>query len=374
MTFARRWLVLGGAALLLVGWMIWRTGGEPAGGPEVPAAGPPVADGAPSETVSRIRLVVTEPLPAPAAPKAPPPPGLTQEVPTYPASPRERWQVPSPVPHPASPGGLEELERIARQIEETGSPEPPPGASAVLVGALEGGRYAYYLGGPPRPDQPHTYLLHRGPSSWSATPICEGARWIWSGTRSQKSDPVVICGASEGSGNVLSLDLYRADRHLLRLGGILEGRVEVRPRPEGPPDLVVTGKLQWMEHKLDPWVTERFTYRWVDGEYRQVGHERMADRNYRLARFVKLLEAGELERAAGEMAAPPPGGLAAYLEQHAPELPGLAGSAWTTDGFFHGDRVYIHPVRTERPWFWFQFAPDGRIAAVGQQEAQPARE
>lgn len=312
-----------------------------------------------------VKLTVTGPPPAPAVAKLPPPPGLTEELPTYPAEPRPKW--PQGLSGPSGAGGLDDLEALANQIERTGDPTPPEGAPAALFGLLPGGRYIYHLGGVPRPDREMAYLLQRIGEGWTATPLCPGARWF------QVVDGLLLCASSEGSGAVLTLNVYDGTSHLLRLAGLQEGVFALRPGPKGPPEIVVTGKLQWMEHKLDPWVTERFTYAYQDGRYRQVKQERMADRSYHLARFIRLLAAGELARTQAEMAAPPPGGLEAYLEQTAPDLERLAGSTWTTDGFDRPGRVYIHQPRTEGPWFWFEFAPDDRIASLGQQEQPPTR-
>lgn len=123
-------------------------------------------------------------------------------------------------------------------------------------------------------------------------------------------------------------------------GGLPQAPVWVQPRvplaalSHGPPDLMLTGKLQRLDHKLDPWVTERFRFAWRDGAYVQTGHERMVDWVYHLARFDGFLARKDLTGAAREMAAPPAEGLAAYLRAHAPDSQPAAGQTWTTNGLF----------------------------------------
>ncbi len=126
-----------------------------------------------------------------------------------------------------------------------------------------------------------------------------------------------------------------------------------------------------MDHKLDPTVTERYTFIYKDGGYRMAKHERAETHIYYLARFLRFLAAGDLPGATGEMGSEPAGGLSTYLNERAPDLQRLAGTTWTTDGQATMSRVWLHEPRTEGPWFWFDFDLAGRIVALGEAERGP---
>lgn len=354
---------------------------EPGPAPTAAPAEQQAAASAPAESAApaaapTAKVTVTGWLTSPVSYRLPDVP-LTADVPTFPRDPNSR--MPWFTVRTGGPrGSVSTLEALAAQIDQTGNPEPSDSKSAIYVGKLEGDRYIYDLGGQPRPDTPvpdhaGAWELYKAAGGWTATPICQGAPsgWVWPGTKQMQQNPVVICGGNEGSGSVLTVVVYQGDRSVFYIGGVGEGGLKVaEPKNGNPPDLIITGKSQWMDHKLDPWVTERYTFTWKNGGYTLVSMERMADSYYRLNRFLALVAAGDLARAAAEMSPAPAGGLQSYLKEHAPDLPtATAGGKWTTDGYFKGETLggYIHRKGTDAPWFHFVFTSDGFIASVAEE-------
>jgi hypothetical protein len=301
---------------------------------------------------------------------------LTTDLPTYAPEPRRgegRSGPGLPRPDGRGDGRVEVLGQLAYHIRETGSPVVPAGVPATLVTTLEGGTYVYLLGGLPDwgVDTPYVYMLKEEPDGWAATPICQGAwrTWLWPGTLEQTSNPVVVCATTDGSGAVLTLAAYKGDREVLRLFGLQESEFAVLPDPAGgPPTIQAYGAYRWLDHKVMPYVRERFTYAWDGDAYAQVLHERMADWVYHVARFKDLLSIGDLERAKQHMAASP-ADLSAYLQETAPDLMEGADWRWTMD---------TDPARTAGvphfrqlgvdggPTFLFETGANGLITAIRQ--------
>ncbi|HYF91603.1 MAG TPA: hypothetical protein VD969_05120 [Symbiobacteriaceae bacterium] len=305
-----------------------------------------------------------------------PPVPLTTDLPTYAPEPDLSEGRSGPgLPRPADRGDgrVEVLGQLAYHIRETGAPTVPEGVPATLVGALEGGNYVYLLGGMPDwgVDTAYFYILKEEPQGWSATPICQGAwrTWAWPGTLKQTVNPVVVCATVEGSGAVLTLAAYKGDREVLRIFGLQESGFQVIPDPAGaPPVILAYGAFRWLDHKIMPFVRERFTFVWDGDAYALAKHERMADWVYHVARFKELLSIGDLERASLHMAAPPED-LHAYLQANAPDL--IAGSDWRwtldddparTAGVPHFRQQGVEGG----PTFIIETGPNGLITAVRQ--------
>jgi hypothetical protein len=283
------------------------------------------------------------------------------------------------MPSPAGPSKPEAdaeavLRQLAAGLERTGRPVVQEGVAALFVGELEGSHYVYNLGrapGRPQHESNRIYMLSRGREGWTATPICRFASdWV------RAAPPAVVCSASHGSGAVLVAAVYNAGHEVFRVEGILNGYLQVEGSDNRPPSLTVTYIRQWMWHKHDPYLMERFKLEWDGRTYRLTERDRMASGwSYHLARFLAFMEAGRWDRAAEHMAVPPPEGVQAYLERCAPGLTARSDLQWTSLGHFPPDylRAYVHRVGTDGPWFWLKFAQDGRVQEVGRVQAPPAR-
>jgi len=179
-----------------------------------------------------------------------------------------------------------------------------------------------------------------------ASPCIRPGGWIWPGSTTRG---VIICAMNEGSGGILTLTAYEGQREILHFWGLRNGGLEVLDAPAGgPPEIVAWGGQPWLEPKVEPKVTARFTFTYRDGSYILARQEWQEDWTYHVSRLVALLAQGEPERAASEFAGPLPGGVAAYIRSHVGNLPGRAGGRWTTRGHrpepgLGPGRVWLHP-------------------------------
>jgi hypothetical protein len=321
-----------------------------------------------------------KPAPVPAAPPAPPAfksvpitgrqsavpwnTPFSADRPTFPAS-EPLGEPLRPLQIPNIRGNDQTLVELAEHLRQTGKPEVPQGVQAALVGVLPGERYIYHLGGYPQHGVYEIYQFRREGDGWVTSPICMDTPWpVWPGP--DRVGPIFLCGLQEGSGAVLSLAAYRDDEEVLRITGVEDGWFALAEDPAGgPPAITVSEGTWWLDHKLEPRVVQRYTFAWQNGEYVLARHERRDDWVYHLARFLTLIGEGNYDKAAGEFAAPPAGGVKAYLEQHAPHLIGRNEKGWTTAGHTQPpDDVYLTDAKAGGPRFHFRFDAEQRLSGV----------
>lgn len=279
----------------------------------------------------------------------------------------------------------ETLKTLADRLQAGEQPDTLTGPAAFFVATLAGETHVFNLGTPenhvPEMDQ-RLYTLRREGQGWVATRICEH-RGTWVAVHRLKSgEPVLFCGRTTGNGRPHRyVAVYRGSAEILRLDRLQadRGGFEILPgEPDGPPPVRVIHYNDWFGNgRMSDWILERVTLTWDGSQYVASKREWLDNWAYHFTRFDALLEGENPELAASELAFSPEGGLSAYLEAQAPGLQEVK-TQWAWPRWDSGDkRLYVCAINLgggdcgKAPWYWFEFTPEGLIAAVGRQSEPP---
>lgn len=276
------------------------------------------------------------------------------------------------------------LQQIVDHLQSGTKPEEAGGPEATFIVTLAGDIHVYSLGKESPWDvwtDQLLFSLSHGSQGGVATRLCQhrsqhvGLYYLMSG------EPLLFCDSAKGQGRPhWYVSIYRGAQEILHIDRLeaQPGGFELLPtEQDGPPTLRVIHYNDWFGRgRTSDYIMERVTLTWDGSQYIASRKEWQDDWAYHFARFDYWVGTGDLERAAGELAFTPEGGLQAYLEAHASGMAknshNWAWPRWKRDSrrFYVMGLPETHDVKTA-PWYWFDFTPEGLIAGIGQQFTPP---